>query len=407
MNDIKKKRIRLSMRIVGIILSVLICIFNFTPYMVKIRQLPATIFTDSETSIEGYGEKSGLLLTAASDAETLGSRSISIKLFDLIELRRINVYVCERGIVHPCGETIGISIRMKGVMVVGNGSFVGINGKKCSPSADCGLRPGDVVLSVNNIPVNTATEFQKQIEDSSSVILSIERNGKGLKIEVTPEFASDGSKKIGAWVRDSTVGIGTLSFVDCNSDKIAALGHAIIDSDTGKMITVRTGKMVRAKLVGIQKGRSGVPGELQGTFDSSSRQFGSIEQNSEICIFGTVDDKFKAECKATLPVAFPNEVKKGDAYILSGINDDKIEKYTCRIIKTVNQSEADSKGMVIEITDDRLLESTGGIVQGMSGSPIIQNGKIVGVVTHVFINDPKKGYGVYAFWMYELINAYK
>ncbi len=407
MSDTEKKKIKYSTRIVGIILSILVCVFNFTPYMVRIRQLPTAIFTDSEEIFEEYSEKAGILLTAASDSETLGNRRISIKLFNLIELRSLCVYVGERGEVHPCGEAIGISIRTKGVLIVGNGSFINIDGKKCSPSAECGLHPGDVILSVNHIPVNTAEELQGQINNSNSALLSIERNGKSLSMEITPEFAPDGSKKIGAWVRDSTVGIGTLSFVDYSSGKLAALGHAIIDSDTGKMITVRTGKMVEAKILGIKKGRSGVPGELQGTFASSSKLLGSIERNSEICIFGTVDEEFKNVCTDVLPVAFPDEVKKGTAFILSGVNEGKIEKYSCRIIKTVNQSEANSKGMVIEITDDRLLESTGGIVQGMSGSPIIQDGKVVGVVTHVFINDPSKGYGVYAFWMYELINNKK
>lgn len=395
-----------AIKLIGLVLAVGICIFNFMPSMRSIRALPTAVFAENEEDLRAIISEfsnNGGYETTVSDirSETLSEKQISIRLLGVFNLKTIPVYLSKRSSVHPCGDAIGISIRTKGLLVVGNGSILNRDGKKCTPSADAGLRPGDIIMSVNDIEVNTSSELQRAIDLSSgTTTLAIERNAKLQTINVVPVITSDGSLKIGAWVRDSTVGIGTLSFYDPQSGYATALGHAVIDMDTGKIIKVRNGEMRKADVIGIKKGKAGTPGELQGSFDSGYEMVSSIQENDELGIRGYLTESMMNEASDyILPVAFPDEVKKGKAYILSTIGESGVKRYSCNIVKVIAQSEPDQKGMIIEITDENLLDRAGGIVQGMSGSPIIQDGKLIGVTTHVFVNDPTKGYAVYAYWM--------
>lgn len=393
-------------RVIGIMLAAMVCVLNFMPSMRAIRALPTALFAENDAELrsmlsEFENNRSYETTVLGMQSETLSEKYVTIRLLGVLKLKTIPVYIGERRSVHPCGDAIGISIYTKGLLVVGNGSFLNSEGKKCTPSADAGLRPGDVILSVNNIEVNTSKALQKAVEDSSGEVeLLIERDAKVEVIKIEPIVASDGCLKIGAWVRDSTVGIGTLSFYEPKSGYTAALGHAVIDMDTGKIIKVRNGEMRRANVIGVQKGKIGSPGELQGIFDDESDLISSIYENSELGISGYLSENIKYDMsEQVVPVAFPSEVKKGDAYILSTLNESGVKRYSCKIVKLIEQTEPDQKGMIIEITDKELLDKAGGIVQGMSGSPIIQDGKLIGVTTHVFVNDPTKGYAVYAYWM--------
>lgn len=390
----------------GLIISALICFFNFTPSMRNVRSLPSAIFAENidglNLALNGIPNSMRQSVAAAgSDDETLAEKELNIKLFGLITLRSIPVYVGERKCVIPCGDAIGISIHTKGLLVVGNGSFTDAGGKRHSPSSDAGIRAGDRIISVNGIEVNTSEEMQRVIDGSTGGVgLTVERNGKVLSFNIVPVNADDGRLKIGAWVRDSTIGIGTLSFIDSATGKTAALGHAVVDSDTGEIITVLNGSMCRAKLIGIKKGRNGDPGELQGSFDDKCELISDITGNGELGIFGTVRSEYLNSLQNNaLTVAFPNEVRLGPAVILTSLDNSGVKEYSCEIIKLYKQSYAEQKGIIIQITDESLLSAAGGIVQGMSGSPILQDGMLVGVVTHVFVNDPTRGYGVYAYWM--------
>lgn len=393
-------------KLVGLVLAIGICIFNFMPGMRSIRALPTAVFAENEEELRAviseFTNNAGYETTVSDiQSETLSEKQLSIRLLGVFNLKTIPIYLSKRHSVHPCGDAIGISIRTKGLLVVGNGSILNRDGKKCTPSADAGLRPGDIILSINDVEVNTSSELQRAVDSSSgTIILTIERDAKLETINIVPVVASDGNLKIGAWVRDSTVGIGTLSFYDPLSGYAAALGHAVIDMDTGKIIKVRNGEMRKADVIGIKKGKAGTPGELQGSFDSRYEMISSIQENDELGIRGYLTDSIMNEVSDyILPVAFPDEVKKGEAYILSTVGEAGVKRYSCNIVKVIAQSEPDQKGMIIEITDEDLLDSAGGIVQGMSGSPIIQDGKLIGVTTHVFVNDPTKGYAVYAYWM--------
>lgn len=394
-------------RLIGVILAVAIFIFNFTPSMQSIRALPNAIYVDDESELADFISVGTSLsfetaeFASLTSDELFSEKYLEVKLFGLLPIKKVPVYVAERKYVKPAGDAIGISIHTHGVLVVGNGTLIDVYGRKCRPSEQAGIKSGDIIISVNGINVNSSSDMQQIINKSqSSVELTIERESKIIVITVTPIIADDGQLKIGTWIRDSTVGIGTLSFINEKDEICAALGHAIIDSDTNSIIKVGYGEMRRATIVGVKKGLPGYPGELLGNFTSAAELIGNIEFNGEFGIYGKVNsENYFFESRETMPVAFPDEAKKGDAVILSTIDGDNVEAYNCKIIKLTNQTEPTSKGMVIEITDNRLLEKTGGIVQGMSGSPIIQNGMLVGVITHVFINDPSKGYAIYAYWM--------
>ena len=213
----------------------------------------------------------------------------------------------------------------------------------------------------------------------------------------------DNCYRLGIWVRDKTAGIGTLTFYDDDSKIFGALGHGITDMDTGNLLNVEYGKIMNAKIANIEQGKRGSPGEIRGIFYETENVLGEIVKNSPYGIYGVMTDEFMKFNKAkALPIGFKEEVKEGKAYILTTIDNDKTEKFEIEILKAQPQQFPNQKSMTIKVTDKRLLQ-TGGIVQGMSGSPIIQDGKIIGAITHVFVNDPTKGYGIYIEWMLDQI----
>lgn len=411
-NTVKK-----IIKILGFILSMLIACLNFTDDMIAARAFDGAVFTNSTALCD---EGAGFLETlrgstafsarsigvSSSTDETLSDSSLRIKFLKLIDAASIDIYESDRAELAVRGDAIGISIRTDGVIVVGFGGITLSSGETVCPAKRSGLRAGDVIKKLNGNDVCTANELQLALNSSSgAVYLSVERSGKTVEIKAEPVFDDSCSKRLGVWVRDSTIGIGTLSFSDESSGCAAALGHAVLDADTQTLIPVLNGSMVYADILGVIKGRSGTPGELKGTFSSKSEAVGTVERNGVFGVFGKValerKDGLSIERAELLPVAFPDEVHTGEALIYSQLDSDAPQRYSCRIIRTIRQKSPDQKGLVIEITDPRLIDAAGGIVQGMSGSPIIQDGMIAGVVTHVFINDPSKGYGAYAFWIHQ------
>ncbi len=389
----------------SLLVSFMLFSFNYGKVMTEIRNLPNAYYAETFDELNGelsiLEHSSGLSVTASSTSdETLPKHTVTCKLFGMITIKTMDAYISERVDLIPCGQAVGISIHTSGVMVIGISTFVNSDGKKCSPADEAGLRAGDVILSISGIKISTAEQLQTAISDNPAKSeIQIDREGKNVTLFVTPQRSSDGEYRMGAWVRDSTVGVGTLSFYVEDNGLVAALGHAVIDADTGRLITVRDGLLVYADIVGVSRGVEGVPGELHGTFHAESEQVGTIVGNTELGIYGYSFGDIGTELGRPMPVAYPDEVQRGDAYILTTIDGSGVQAFACRIIKTLAQDEPAPKGLVVEITDSRLLDRTGGIVQGMSGSPIIQNGMLVGVVTHVFVNDPSKGYGAYAYWM--------
>lgn len=385
--------------------------FNHSTPMSGLREMPSAYY--AESAYELYEKLSGSLLPSglsvsavSSNDETLGSCDLKVeyRLLGILPVKSANAHIGKRAYLTPCGQPVGISIYTEGVLVVGLGSFINDKGKQVSPAAEAGLRAGDVILSADEVPVASSSDLQRAIDaGAEGIVLSVVRDGSRTSMHVKPQAADGtGALRIGAWIRDSTVGIGTLSYYDAEAGIVAALGHAIIDSDTGTLLKVKDGKLVYAEILGVSKGVQGSPGELHGTFDSNSRVIGTVVLNEQLGVYGYAAADLEDYISASpIAVAFPNEVHTGKAVILASVEGGGPAEYSCRIIKTGVQNEPAQKGLVIEIDDPALIEKTGGIVQGMSGSPIVQDGMLVGVITHVFVNDPHKGYGAYAYWMYK------
>lgn len=293
----------------------------------------------------------------------------------------------------PVGQTVGIKLFARGVMVVGLSDVTTPQGN-CSPARECGLKTGDIITHINESQVDTIEEVQKLLEESGGKLhIQATRGSRHLELSAQAvSCLSDGSYKLGAWIRDSMAGIGTVTFYDPETGVFAALGHGINDVDTGLLMPLQSGGIMPSSVSGLIPGEKGCPGELHGTFDLT-RDLGKLTANTDWGVFGTLEeDCFSGEA---IEVASASQVKTGAATILANIDGETVEEYTAEILRVYPSAGPKGQSLMLRITDRRLLETTGGIVQGMSGSPIIQNGKLVGAVTHVLVNDPTRGYGIF------------
>ena len=291
------------------------------------------------------------------------------------------------------GQSIGVNINVDGIMILGFSDFYGEDGKKHCPAKEVGLKEGDIIISVNDKPVKTATEFSNVLDNCPGTKMDVcyKRDAKTLNTTITPvKSAEDGRFHLGLWAKDGTTGIGTLTFIDPATKKFGAIGHGICDVDTGDLLMSGRGNIYYSSINGVRKGTTIQPGELQGYFIST--EVGSISANTEYGIFGDFNESF--DSKDIVEVAPRQEISTGEATVVCCIDGNRVQKFSANIEK-VNMNSYDNKSMVICITDDELISRTGGIVQGMSGAPIIQNGKLIGAVTHVFVNDPTRGYGIF------------
>ena len=328
-----------------------------------------------------------------------GETKVDFKIFGFLSIKKIKITVSDEILLYPGGQSIGVMLQTDGALVVANSYITLDDGKQICPAEECGLLPGDIIKRADGIEINSAEHLTNIINDCSepTIDLEISRSNKLINLKITPVLdKNDGIYKLGAWVRDSTVGVGTLTYYDPNSNTFAGLGHSINDADTGEMLTIKNGEIINSKIIEIVKGSEGSPGELKGLFDPLTEVLGNIESNTNYGIFG----KAKTEIKNNLfskpiPIASKDEIVIGDASICCTLQNNIVQEYSCTILKTQKQNSFDQKNFLIEITDENLLNQTGGIVQGMSGSPIIQDGKLVGAVTHVLVNDPTRGYGIF------------
>ncbi len=292
----------------------------------------------------------------------------------------------------PVGRTIGISMSTGGLLVSGLADVETESGKLC-PAAEAGVYPGDLITAVNGNSVASAEEFIAAVSGSGSgsIELTVVRCDKELKLTVKPVDCGEGVRKLGLWLRDGISGIGTVTFYDPASGIYGALGHAVSDIDSGVIIPVGSGRVMRSQIVDIRRGESGSPGELCGCYDDGA-VIGDIEKNTVSGIFGKITDS--SYCTGQpIEVANDGEICTGEASIIANVAGESVNTYDIQITR-IYSGDRSGRSMMIQITDPELLELTGGIVQGMSGSPIIQNGKLVGAVTHVLISDPTRGYGI-------------
>lgn len=325
-----------------------------------------------------------------------GSIQLSAKLFGVIPIKNIQADVVDEQKVYVSGESIGIYVQTDGIMVIGTGNFEGKDDLVHAPAQNV-LKSGDYICGVNGAEVETKEDLVEAVADcgGGQVILTIRRNGEVFDLYMQPELAEDDTYKLGVWVRDDLAGIGTLTYV-AQDGSFGALGHSVTDMDTGSMLEIADGKLYDSQVVGIVKGQAGKPGELSGVIHYEDDYYlGEVESNLGQGIFGHLDHVENVMAEDMLyEVGYKQDIEIAPAMILCDV-DGSIESYDITITEVNYHQDKENKSILFEVTDPGLLDSTGGIVQGMSGSPIIQDGKIIGAVTHVFVQDAGKGYGIF------------
>lgn len=327
-----------------------------------------------------------------------GSVNLAMSFFGLLPVKTVKVDIVPSKQIVACGNTIGVKLKIDGILVIGVSDVETANGKRTVPAKETGIKPGFLITGINDKSIENVEKLVDEIESSLGAPIKISYKYGSLQgaAYVTPvKSAGDGKYHIGLWVRDSTAGIGTLTYYDPETKNFGALGHGITDIDTGTLMPVESGEILESNILGIRKGTTGTPGELKGVFVEDTR-LGIINKNCDFGIYGKLDERIPGRITGSLyPIGVRSEVREGPATILSNIDGKNISEFNIEIQKVSRQNLNGSKGMIIKITDARLLNATGGIVQGMSGSPIIQDGRIVGAVTHVLVNDPTRGYGIF------------
>jgi len=289
----------------------------------------------------------------------------------------------------PVGHTIGIKLFADGVVVIGLAQVETERGLT-APGADCGLQVGDVIEEANGTQVESSEQFSRLLQCGGTVDLAVSRGGEDLTLSARPVRDEDGTYRLGAWIRDSMAGIGTVTFYDPKTGEFGALGHGITDSDTGLLMPLLDGAVMSSTVKAVKAGSAGTPGQLRGEFDLT-HDMGTLSANTEQGVFGVLEHSKITDGQA-IPTASSSEIHEGRAVIYANVSGDSVDEYEIEILKVLDPTGA--QNLLLRVTDEDLIAKTGGIVQGMSGSPIIQDGKLVGAVTHVLVNDPTKGYGI-------------
>ncbi|NLG86801.1 MAG: SpoIVB peptidase [Firmicutes bacterium] len=335
----------------------------------------------------------------------IGQSEMEFSLFG-IPWRRVLVQGKIPDKVVPGGHAVGVLLTSEGIIVVGYDNVSGPNTNYLSPAREAGIQPGDLILQADGITLLTVADLVRAVDQAGhegrSLAVQIRRGTETREISLMPVQTAKGNFRIGLYVRDGTNGVGTMSFYDPSTGFFGALGHVVTDVDTGTTLMIRHGSIVKALISSINVGIRGQPGEKIGVFQPGDGNWGTIIANTDFGIFGRLEKPLENPYfMEAIPVALAGEVYPGPAEMYTVLERDRIEKFQVEIERVINQYSPSDKGMVLRITDPRLLEKAGGIVQGMSGSPIIQNGKLAGIVTHVFVNDPSRGFGILAEWMVE------
>lgn len=347
-----------------------------------------SVFGEDNISVAVNGRLNSPILSS-----TVNGDSATVRLLGVLPVKSVALNVVNTDKLYPGGMAFGVKFFTEGVLVVGITSVTGF-GITVSPAEEAGIEKGDVLLSINGKKLESADDLKNRIEEAgmNAVTIELERDGERISTVLYPALSAEqGEYRAGIWVRDSTAGIGTVTYVNAADGSFAGLGHGICDSDTGALMPLGRAVVVNVDINGVKKGEAGAPGELKGAFDKV--QIGTIEKNTETGVYGSFDTVPQCQSEA-LPIGYKEELETGTAFIYTTLHGQTPEKFEIEIEKIYKDSGS-TKNFLIKVNDSRLLEETGGIVQGMSGSPIIQNGKLVGAVTHVLINDPTRGYGIF------------
>lgn len=316
-----------------------------------------------------------------------------------VKLKTVTANVVENRKVIPLGNLAGIKLYTQGVLVVGMSQIEGEDNKIYKPYEEAGIEQGDSIIKINNETIDSTEELLECVSKCKGKTVNITylKGGKEVNSSITPVKTSKNTYKLGLWVRDAVAGVGTLTFYDEATNSIASLGHGIQDVDTGEKVDISSGEFVTTEIINIQKGEKENPGRIEGSIEDST-EIGGIYSNTRFGVYGYITNKeaLKLYESEAIEVGLRNEIEEGAATIVCTLEDGKKEEYKVSIQKIFKNNNENNKSMIVKITDERLLDKTGGIIQGMSGSPIIQNGKLIGALTHVLVSDPTTGYGVFA-----------
>lgn len=330
-----------------------------------------------------------------------GVEKLRLNLFGNIKIKDVNVDVVPKTKVIPIGTAIGMKLYTKGVLVVGMSQIKDENDEKKRPYENSGIEQGDTIIAINNNEVSNTNELIEEVNNSNgnAITVKYEKNNETLETSITP-VKSGNEYKLGLWVRDAAAGVGTLTFYEPNTNLFMALGHGISDIDTEKIVDIASGELITASILTIKKGVKGTPGEIRGTIENGNN-IGKIGKNTNLGVYGTVTNKNYLDISGMeeMEVATRSEIQEGKAQIICQLDNNGRKTYEIEIEKIYLANNTDNKSMLIKVTDKELLEKTGGIIQGMSGAPVIQNGKFVGAVTNVLVNDPTQGYAIFGDMM--------
>ncbi|MBP3463079.1 MAG: SpoIVB peptidase [Clostridia bacterium] len=327
------------------------------------------------------------------------NQKINVNLFGSIKVKEVSVTVYPKITVIPTGNLIGLKLYTNGVLIIGMTEIKNEEGIMRKPYETLDIKEGDTILELGGEEIDSSKTLQNIVNNSQGNTLEIKyaRNGEIKTGEITPAKVSENDYKLGLWVRDSASGVGTMSFYDPETKKFAALGHGISDTDTAELLNIEKGEMVNSKIINITKGQKGFPGEIKGSISKES-SIGQVNQNTNFGIFGNLlsEPKTLDKYSSGIEIALRSEVQTGKATILTTIENNQVEEFEIEITEIYEENNTDNKSIKIRVTDEKLLEKTGGIICGMSGSPIIQNNKLIGVLTNVLVSEPSIGYGVFS-----------
>lgn len=388
----KKYRKFLWYALVGTLLSLFILIYGTMK-----DHIPDEIFVyaDEETDWETFFQEPLISYDETVEVSQNGSYQIRCKWLGVLPLKTIKVHTVEKQEVLVSGSPVGIYMETKGVLVIDSGEITDREGIRRTPAEHI-IQSGDYICEIDGKVLTGKRQLMQLVRENQGepMELQVIRHQETIKLEMTPVETEDGSYKLGIWVRDNIQGIGTLTYVEPNGT-FGALGHGISDADTGERLEISDGDLYRADILSIRKGTAGTPGELRGVINyREENRIGTICGNSQYGIRGQMEPGKYTESMKKIPTGLKQEIQTGKAGIRCDIGDG-IREYQCEILEIDSNARDTNKCFVLRITDDDLLSRTGGIVQGMSGSPVLQNGKLIGAITHVFVNDPTKGYGIF------------
>ena len=378
--------------LVGTLLSLFILIYGTMK-----DHIPDEIFVyaDEETDWETFFQEPLISYDETVEVSQNGSYQIRCKWLGVLPLKTIKVHTVEKQEVLVSGSPVGIYMETKGVLVIDSGENTDREGIRRTPAEHI-IQSGDYICEIDGKVLTGKRQLMQLVRENQGepMELQVIRHQETIKLEMTPVETEDGSYKLGIWVRDNIQGIGTLTYVEPNGT-FGALGHGISDADTGERLEISDGDLYRADILSIRKGTAGTPGELRGVINyREENRIGTICGNSQYGIRGQMEPGKYTESMKKIPTGLKQEIQTGKAEIRCDIGDG-IREYQCEILEIDSNARDTNKCFVLRITDDDLLSRTGGIVQGMSGSPVLQNGKLIGAITHVFVNDPTKGYGIF------------